>query len=156
MHPVVAAVVRNLSDVVVNKMIVFFRRIPANTQKKEVVAYVEPFLEGGMLQKSGRIEDVQMLVFQDPLTKAKEYHCLVTIDSDAVANRVIKQLNRKAFKGKHIAVREYFHRSWHNDPRNNDESDEELLNKRLVSRRQQRLDVVADMSDIFNSSENSH
>jgi len=142
---------------VVNKMIVFFRRIPANTQKKEVVAYVEPFLDGGILHKSGRIEDVQMLVFQDPLTKAMEYHCLVTIDSDAVANRVIKQLNRKAFKGKHIAVREYFHRSWHNDPRNDmDQCDEELLNKRRTSRRQQRLEVVADMSDIFSSSKSFH
>jgi len=142
---------------VVNKMIVFLRRVPANTRKKDIVAFIGPVLKGGVLQKSGRIEDIKMLVFKNAETKTKEFHCLVTIDSDTVANRVIKKLNRKVFKGKHIAVREYFHRSWHNDSRiNMDQCNEELMDKRQGSRRQQRLEVVTDMSDIFSSSENFH
>jgi hypothetical protein len=157
MHSVVAVVARNLNVVVVNKMIVFLRRIPANTRKRDVVEFIGPALKGGVLQKSGRIEDIKILVFKDTQTKAMEYHCLVTIDSDTVANRVIKKLNRKTFKGKHIAVREYFHRSWHNDPRiNMGQSNEERMNKRQGGRRQQRLEVVTDMSDVFSSSKSFH
>ena len=157
MHTVVAVVVRNLSDVVVNKMIVFFRRIPADTRKRDVVEFIGPALKGGVLQKSGRIEDIKILVFKDTQTKILEYHCLVTIDSDTVANRVIKKLNRKAFKGKYIAVREYFHRSWHNDSRvNMQEWNEELANKRQTDRRRPRLEVVTDISNKFSSSKSFH
>ena len=150
-------VVRNLSVVVVNKMIVFLRRIPANTKKSDVFNFIGPLLKGGFLKKSGRIDKINFLVFKDTRTNIMEYHCLVTIDSDAVADRVIKKLNRKAFKGKHIAVREYFYRSWHNDPRiNMHEWNEELVNKRQVDRRRPRLEVVADISDKFSSSEGFH
>ena len=87
-------------------MIVFLRRIPANTRKQDIIDFIEPALKGGLLQKAGRIEDIKILVFEDTQTKIMEYHCLVTIDSEDVANRIIKKLNRKAFKGKHIPVRE--------------------------------------------------
>jgi hypothetical protein len=126
-------------------MIVFLRRIPANTR--------EPVLKGGLLQKSGHIKNIKILIFKETQTKLLEYHCLVDIDPDAVANRVIKKLNRKAFKGKHITVREYFHRSWHNDPRvNMHELNEELVNKRQGDRRRPRLEVIPDLSDKFTSS----
>ena len=130
-------------------MIVFLRRIPADTRKHEISAFVGPFLKGGgMLQKSGRIEDVKILVIRDTHTNTMEYHGLVTIDSDAVARRVIKKLNRKAFKGKHIAVREYFYRSWHDDPRvNMHEWNEELANKRDGDRRRPRLEPVSESTE---------
>ncbi len=138
-------------------MIVFLRRIPANTRKRDIVDFITPVLKGGFLQKSGRIEDIKTLVYKDTRTKIMEYHCLVTIDSDAVANRVIKKLNRKAFKGKHISVREYFHRSWHNDPRiNMHEMNEELTNKRQGDRRRPRLEAVDDVSVQFSSSKDFH
>ena len=138
-------------------MIVFLRRIPANTRKRDIVDFIKPVLKGGLLQKSGRIEEIKMLVFKDTQTKIMEYHCLVTIDSDAVANRVIKKLNRKVFKGKHITVREYFYRSWHNDPRiKMHEMNEELANKRQGNRRQARLEAVTDVSIEFISSKDFH
>jgi len=140
-----------------NEMIVFLRRIPANTRKQDIIDFIAPVLKGGLLQKSGRIEDIQTLVFKDTQTNITEYHSLVTIDSDVAAKRVIKKLNRKAFKGKHIAVREYFYRSWHNDPRiNMHEMNEELANKRQGSRRQSRLEVVSEVSVEFSSSKDFH
>jgi len=142
---------------VVNKMIVFLRRIPADTRKQDLVTYIEPFLKGGMLQKSGRIEGIKILVLKETQTNTMEYHGLVTIDSDAAARRVIKKLNRKAFKGKHIAVREYFYRSWHYDPRiNMDKRNEELVNKRQGDRRRPRLEPVVAESAEFGSPSDFH
>ena len=150
-------VARNSSVVVVNEMIVFLRRIPSNTRKQDIIDFIAPVLKGGLLQKSGRIEDIQTLVFKDTQTNITECHCLVTIDSDVVANRVIKKLNRKAFKGKHIAVREYFYRSWHNDPRiNMHEMNEELTNKRQGNRRLSRLEVASEVSVEFSSFKDFH
>jgi RNA recognition motif-containing protein len=138
-------------------MIVMLRRIPANTKKHDVFDFIEPALKGGLLKKSGRIEDINILIFKDTQTMVMEYHCLVTIDSNAVAYRVIKKLNRKPFKGKRITVREYFPRSWHNDPRiNQHEWNEELVDKRQADRRRPKLEVVEDISDKFSSSKGFH
>lgn len=151
------AVVKNINVVVANKMIIFIRRIPANTRKQDIIDFIEPALKGGLLKKSGHIETIKILIFRDTHTKILEYHCLVTIEPEVVANRVIKKLNRKAFKGKHIAVREYFHRSWHNDPRvNMHEWNEELKNKRQADRRRPRLEVIPDLSNKFSSSQSFH
>ena len=89
--------VSNLSVVVVNKMIVFLRRIPADTKKQEIIAYIKPFLKGRLLQKSGRIEGVKILVLKETQTNTIEYHGLVTIDSDDVARRVIKKTQQEGF-----------------------------------------------------------
>ena len=138
-------------------MIIFLGRIPANTRKHEVTDFIEPALKGGFFQKSGRIEHIKILVLEDTQAKTIEYHGLVTIDSDAAAKRVIKKLNRKAFKGKHIAVREYHHRLWHNDPRiNMHEWNEELVNKRKTDRRRSRIEEDADISDKFSSNDSFH
>jgi hypothetical protein len=150
-------VARNSSVVVENEMIVFLRRIPANTRKQDIIDFIAPVLKGGLLQKPGRIEDIRTLVFKDNQTKTTEYHGLVTIDSDVAAKRVIKKLNRKAFKGKHIAVREYFYRSWHNDPRvNMDEMNEGLTNKRQGDRRRSKLEAISEVSVDFSSSKDFH
>ena len=60
-----AVAVRNLSVVVANKMIVFLRRIPANTKKHDIIDFIEPALKSGLLQKSGRIENIKFLIFKD-------------------------------------------------------------------------------------------
>ncbi len=100
-------------------MIVFFRRIPENTLRNDIVNLLAPILKGIVYQKSGQIEDIKFLTLVDNKTHEQEIHALVSIDSDSAAKRVIKKLNRKYFKGKPISVREYHHRTWHKDPRIN-------------------------------------
>lgn len=138
-------------------MIVFLRRIPANTKKHEIIDFIEPVIKGGLFKKSGRIEDITIMVLKDTQTNALEFHGLVEIDSDAAAERVIKKLNRKVFNGKNIAVREYYQRSWHNDKRQNAHQwNDELVNKRKGDRRRARLEVVNDISDQFSSNKTFH
>jgi len=135
-------------------MVIILRRIPENTTEQDIVDFVEPALKGGLFKKTGHIESIQKLVLKDTQRKTIEFHGLVSIDSEAAANRVIKNLNRKTFKNKPILVREYFHRSWHNDPRiNMRQWNEELLDKRKSSRRRARLEVVTKESLKFSDNE---
>jgi len=150
-------VARNINDVAENKMIVFLRRIPASTKKHDISDYLEPVLKGSLLQKSGEIKKIDILVVRDTQTQALEFHGLVEIEPESAANRVIKKLNRKVFKGKNIAIREYHQRSWHNDPRlNMHEWNEELANKRKGDRRRPRLEVEADLTSTFSSHDSFH
>lgn len=98
-------------------MIIILKRIPEQTKKRDIVEFFKPALKGKFFQKSGMIESIKILVLQDSITKALEYHGLVSFDSDEVAKRVEKKFNRKFFLGKYIAINEYHRRSWENDPR---------------------------------------
>lgn len=98
-------------------MIVFLRNIPSTTRYDDIFRFVEPGLKGGLLRKSGRIERVQMLVIKDPKKESLEFHGLVRVEPDNVAMKMIAKLHRKPFLGRPIEVREYHHRSWHNDRR---------------------------------------
>lgn len=152
MHLVRVAVEKNSNDAVENNMIIILRRIPADTNKQDILDYLNPVLKGGVFQKPGYIEGIKILILRDTQNKELEYHALVTIDSDSAASRVIKKLNRKVFLGKHIAVREYFHRSWHNDPRINIAAySKKLLNKRKGDRRQAKLELVDSVSVKFSN-----
>ncbi len=124
-------------------MIIILHRIPENTQKHEIIEHLATSLEGSFFKKTGHIEDIKILTFENMLNNTREYHALVTIDSEAAANRVIKQLNRKPFKNKNIAIREYIFRSWHRDRRiNTRQYNEELKNKRIKNRRGYRLKLL--------------
>jgi len=128
-------------------MNIFLRRIPAGTKISEIVDFIEPALAGGLLSKSGHIDHVKIIVLKDTSTNIKEYHGLVAVDTDAVGKRIIKKLNRQVFKGKHIVVREYHDRSWHNDPRiNRNEWNEELASKRNSDRRRSNIEKEKDIS----------
>lgn len=136
-------------------MIIILRRIPQNTKESEIIEFISPVLKGGLLKKTGHIENVKILVLKDNQRGTIEYHGLVTIDPDSAANRVIKKLNRKLFKNRIIMVREYFYRSWHNDPRvNMHQWNEELDDKRKKNRRRARLEVITEESVKFGSEQN--
>ncbi len=98
-------------------MILFLRNIPSTTRYDDIFRFVEPGLKGGLLRKSGRIERVQMLVIKDTNKKSLEFHGLVRVEPDTIGERAIAKLSRKPFLGQAIEVREYRHRSWHNDRR---------------------------------------
>lgn len=124
-------------------MIVLLRRIPADTKAHEIADYLEPVLKGSFFQKQGQIDDIKMMVIKDREGNHLNFHGLVTIDSEAAAKRVIKKLNRKSFNGKHIAIREYIFRTWHNDQRiNMGQRNDELLENRKKDRRHGRLEVL--------------
>lgn len=135
-------------------MVIILRRIPQNTVEQDIIDFLDNILQGKIFQKSGTIESISILTLRDTQRNTIEYHGLVTIDSDAAAKRAIKQLNKKAFKNKPIIIREYFHRSWHNDPRvNMHQWNEELADKRKGSRRRPRLEVVTKDSLRFSQDE---
>ena len=92
-------------------------RIPADTTPHDITHFLEPILKGGLFVRKGIIEKIEIQILHDEWIQTTEHHGLVKIEPDAAAQRVIKKLNRKAINGKHIAVREYHIRNWHNDPR---------------------------------------
>jgi len=124
-------------------MVIILRRIPQSTVEQDIIDFLDSVLQGKIFQKSGTIESISILTLRDSQRNTIEYHGIVTIDSETAAKRVIRQLNKKPFKNKPIIVREYFHRSWHNDQRvNMHQWNEELADKRKRSRRRPRLEVV--------------
>jgi len=125
-------------------MIIFLTRIPADTKRDDIIEFIEPILKGGLFKKSGYIRKINILILKDTVANKLEYHALVTVEPDKVAERVIKQLNRKPINGKHIAVREYVLRNWHNDPRvSMHQWNEEFKDRRNADRRRKnKLKVV--------------
>ena len=98
-------------------MIVFLRRIPADTNKYEILHFIRPALRSHIFSKKGEIKNIKVFAITDTEKNTVEYHGLVRIEPEAVAEKVIKKLNRQTINGKNIAVREYHLRNWHNDPR---------------------------------------
>ena len=98
-------------------MIIIFKKIPANTTERQVEAFVAPALKGGLFSASGQIENISFWRYEIVQTETFEYYALVDVEPDSVAHRVIKQLDKKAINGKHIALQEYHARHWSNDRR---------------------------------------
>jgi hypothetical protein len=98
-------------------MIIILKKIPANTTERQVEAFVSPVLKGGMFSASGQIENISFWRYEIVQTETFEYYALVDVEPDSVAKRVIKQLDKKAINGKHVALQEYHARHWSNDRR---------------------------------------
>ena len=124
-------------------MIVFLRRIPANTSTHEITSFIQPAIKGGLLARSGRIDNIKIVRIKDAERNTLEYHGLVRIEPDAAAARAIKTLNRKAINGKNIAVREYHTRNWHNDPRLKNQGNLKFADRRKGERRRRKLELGA-------------
>lgn len=125
-------------------MIIFLQRIPAKITRENIIDFIEPTLKGGWFKKSGYIKNINILILKDTIQDTLEYHALVTVEPDSVGERVTRLLNRKPIIGKHIAVREYMQRNWHNDPRLTPKHKHYgRIEKRLADRRRgDRLEVV--------------
>ncbi len=100
-------------------MILFIRNIPRDTRSSDLSDFVAPALTR-LLFRSGSIIKVEILVLRDKRTQELQYHGLVHLDSEKTGKMVIKKLRGKPFKNKSVIVREYIHRSWHNDRRNHE------------------------------------
>lgn len=138
-------------------MIIILRRIPQDSKKQEVIEFLDPILKGKIFQKPGQIEHIKILRLKNTQTKEIEVHAIVSIDSDKLAQKAILKLNRKVFNGKHIAVSEYFYRSWHKDSRSNVyQWNKELMEKRKGERRRSTLEEITKSSTTFSSQKNFH
>ncbi|MDD2761957.1 MAG: hypothetical protein PHH11_16900 [Methylomonas sp.] len=135
-------------------MIIFIRKIPANTKLSEIINFVEPAVKGGLFRRSGSISDAKILALRDVRLRTMEFHGLVTIEPESVAFRVIRKLKGKRFKGKFVIIRQYFQRDWHNDPRQHSEGKIALhiIERRKADRRRGKdLEIMQDISDQFSS-----
>lgn len=136
-------------------MNIFLRRIPAQTKRKDIINFIQPAMKVGFFYRKGHIKRIEILVLRDTVINQLEYHGIVTIEPDLVAEKVIKKLNRKKFLGKYIAVREYRRRDWHNDRRLNGKMAAIVQRDRreLDRRRGSRVEIVEDVSDMFSGRE---
>ena len=118
-------------------MIIILKKIPFNTTEIQIENFLETAVKGGLLSKSGYIDNISFLAKKQIETDKIEYHGLVTILPDSIAKRAIKKLNGKMLNGKYIVIAEYKNRSWHNDQRVNPiikiESDRRKGDRRLKS-----------------------
>lgn len=134
-------------------MNIFLRRIPANTKHAEISEFVYPALKRGFFRESGRIIDVEILALQDTRIGTIEYHGLVTLDSDDSVQKAVRGLKSRRFNGRLVVVRPYYHRSWSNDSRQQQNTvNESFLEKRKGDRRRGKyLQIIKNVSDRFNS-----
>ena len=138
-------------------MILFLRNISAQTRHSDIVAFIEPVMKASLFGKKGTIERIKILHLKNSRTNISEFHGLVTIEPDVAAKRVLKRLNRKKFLDKHILVREYHRRDWHNDPRmNHDPFISTKHEKRIADRRRRNIEVVEEIKHTFSSSKIFH
>lgn len=135
-------------------MILFIRKIPANTHVSEINEFLRPALRAGLFKKPGRILNTEILKLHALDTVGHEYHGLVTLDTDATGQRALKKLRGQRFKGKFVIVREYVIRHWQNDPRHNKTHlPPEVFEKRKAERRRNsnRLEKVVDITHRISS-----
>lgn len=131
-------------------MIIFLRDIPVNTRLRDLYEFVSPVLNRFLFFRSGHVKKVSILSLKDNLTKSKEIHGLIHLDSDESGQRAIKHLQNKLLKKRTVQVREYFQRDWHNDRRqNHGQISQEIINQRIQDRRRSSLEVIEDISQKF-------
>ncbi|MGR9044994.1 MAG: hypothetical protein ACU83N_06850 [Gammaproteobacteria bacterium] len=122
-------------------MVVFLRYIPADTNKYDIEAFIEPALKGIPFARKGYICDIKIIALRSRQSTLAEYYGLVRIEPESAAKRVIKLLNMKKMCGQEIAVKEYRLRNWHHDRRIKGHSDITISNRRKVDRRRRNMQM---------------
>ena len=121
-------------------MFVILKRIHDQVRANDIHFFLEPALQGGFFKKTGHIQSIKIEMIQDKDANKTEINALVDVEPDAVAQRVIKNLNRKSCNGKPINIAEYFYRYHGNDPRQSVFEPE--INRRKADRRRKNLQVT--------------
>lgn len=135
----------------------FIKNIPANTRDQELVAFVRnatkprftlPFPVSTSLK-------CEILAILDKDLGSVECHGLAHIQPEKSAFRAIKRLNKTRLKGKVVFVREFHHRSWHNDRRSSARRRvPHNPERRTNDRRRQNLAVLDNITRRFITFEN--
>lgn len=138
-------------------MIVFLRNIPDDTLRSEIVAFVEPALNGGFFKAKGKIIKIEILGLRDKDINLVEYHALVYIEPDSAALRAIKKLHGQRFRNKRLTVRQYMLRDWKNDRRRMAKDvPMQIKEKRKSHDRRRNLEIIEALRPQFFSSKRFH
>jgi hypothetical protein len=91
-----------------------------------------------------RVVATDILTIIDKATKEAEFHGLVTLEPDSIAEKMINRLNLRHFKGRRVAVRRYHVRDPHNDRRKRQDEATTLKFKdqRFRDRRRVQLEIM--------------
>lgn len=136
-------------------MMVFFRNIHKDTVRSEIIDFITPAIKGGFFKAKGEIKSVRILGLREKNFNSFEYHALAAIEPDTVALRAIRKLHGQLFKGKRIAVRQYYIRNTRNDKRAVPTStDWELKDKRKLATRRRDLEIIEEMMPQYTGLEN--
>lgn len=128
-------------------MNIILKNIPPGTKPNHIKDFIEPAIKGNLLRKSGRIENISILVQKASKKYELKYYGLVTIMPDAMAEQAIRKLNRKKINGKNINVVEYQIRRWHNDRRGRNH--DKLSDTRFGDRRRHQLGELEESEHDF-------
>ena len=92
-------------------MLFFFRNIPPETKKYEIASFINRVINYCFLSDHVAnilTEEIEILLIQYANSNKFETHGLVRFSPVGVGKPLIKRLDGKIFKGKHIAASEYF------------------------------------------------
>lgn len=133
-------------------MVIILKHIHAKTTRQNIKDFLASELKGGLLSKSGQIQNIYILTQRNIRTREMQYHGLVEILPDSVAERIIKKLNAKMIINKRVAISEYKIRDWHNDPRviNIHGRPKPRKNERRISeRREQYEEIISEEQELM-------
>jgi len=123
-------------------LIIILERISAKTDIQDIQDFIAPALKGGIFQKSGRLGYIKIEILKDNINGMHEYYALVLVNLDLVAQR-IKKKNMHLLGERRVKVRQYYVRSWRNDPRNkDDQKNEAIVDMRQDDRRKSALEKI--------------
>lgn len=135
-------------------MILIIPNIQNNVTHADIRNFIKPALKGFWpFIRMGYIEKIKINIYCTTVNDIKIGHyALITVDSERLANRIIKKLNATKLLNKRVYVRIYQIRSWHNDRRQNhaQKTDDIYLGKRRGDRRHIKvLEEIPDVSKMF-------
>jgi len=123
-------------------MLIFLRNIPPETKKYEIASFINRVINYCFLSDHVAnilTEEIEILLIQYANSDTSETHGLFRISPVGVGKPLIKRLDGKIFKGKHIAASEYFIRFGCNDPRNKHPGTLIYFNEQRVSDRRRGI-----------------
>lgn len=121
-------------------MILILKRISQSTLIPDIESFISPALKGGFFTSAGHLEKISIQMLRAANSDNAEFNAIVRIEPDAVAKRVIKQLNRKPLNGKLINIAEYYLRFRGNDRRNT--AYQPVTDRRRKERRRLDLQLI--------------
>jgi hypothetical protein len=120
-------------------MLLILKRISPTTLVPDIERFFQPTVKGGLLSRKGRIDSIKIQLLKPPAGDKFELNALVEVEPDAVARRVMRELNRKPLNGKHINIDEFHFRNRDNDRRMS--RYQNVLNRRRTDRRRLGMEI---------------
>ena len=125
-------------------MLLFIERIPRSATEKEIRQFVRQAISPKWFQNfipTTKLSGCDIISIEDRDSRRIERHAIVDVKPDKTGLAVIERLNKTLFKGRHVEVRKYFHRSSLRDHRQEQIETEStyVVNLRVRDRRRKNL-----------------